>query len=116
MHHDHAMWWITADALTACLRLDAGRLTRDRPKCATHCALQGPIVASNVASAKNANSVAFTACPSIGRPRCQVNFNENSDGLNYSLRVSKHREDVPIRDRGAIHIGRNMNWKTMTRR
>ncbi|KAH9893615.1 hypothetical protein C8Q73DRAFT_666279 [Cubamyces lactineus] len=50
-----------------------------------------------VAFKKNTNTLPFV-CPSVGQIRCEANFNENSDGPNYSLRVDNFRV-------------RRMSWK-----
>ncbi|KAI0750191.1 hypothetical protein C8Q80DRAFT_1166538 [Daedaleopsis nitida] len=86
----HYIWWIVvgcnAGQRYTCQATDAtGCIPGDRSHIGS-IEVDDPNDTFQVASARDANSVDFT-CPSIGQVRCEVNFNENSHGPNYSLRV-----------------------------
>ncbi|KAH9893616.1 hypothetical protein C8Q73DRAFT_666280 [Cubamyces lactineus] len=92
----HYIWWIVVGCTPGaqifgmdyrtCQATDATGCLPGQAKHIGSMEVDDPNDTFQVAFRKNTNTLPFV-CPSIGQIRCEANFNENSDGPNYSLRV-----------------------------
>ncbi|KAI0653567.1 hypothetical protein C8Q70DRAFT_892290, partial [Cubamyces menziesii] len=85
----HYIWWIvvgcTPGAQMTCQATDVTGCLPGQAKHIGSMEVDDPNDTFQVAFKKNTNTLPFV-CPSNGQIRCEANFNENSDGPNYSLR------------------------------